>query len=60
MVFSVPRIIVSVIVLVVGAMFAINGIRTLRRSKEGGKPFGIIELSVGVVILGALVFATVL
>lgn len=60
MVFSVPRIIVSAIVLVVGAMFVFNGIRTLRRSKEGGKPFGIIETTVGVVLLGALLFATVL
>lgn len=60
MVFSVPRIIVSTIVLVVGAMFVFNGIRTLRRSKEGGKPFGIIETTVGVVLLGALLFATVL
>ena len=59
MVFSVPRVIVSAIVLVVGVMFVINGIRTLRRSKEGGKPFGIIETAVGVALLGALLFATV-
>ncbi len=59
MVFFVPRLIVTAIALVIGALFTINGIRTLRRSKEGGRPFGIIELSVGVVILGAVVFATV-
>ena len=60
MVFFVPRLIVTAIALVVGALFTFNGIRTLRRGKEGGTPFGIIELSIGVVILGAVVFATVL
>ena len=60
MVFFVPRLIVTAIALVVGALFTYNGIRTLRRGKEDGRPFGIIELSVGVVILGAVLFATVL
>ena len=59
MVFFAPRLIVTAIALFVGALFAFNGIRTLRRSKEGGRPFGIIELSVGVVILGAVAYSTV-
>ncbi len=60
MVFFIPRFITSAIVLVVGVMFVINGIRALRRSKQGGKPFGIIELAVGVVILGTLAYMTLL
>lgn len=59
MVFFVPRTILTVVALIIGGLFTINGIRTLRRSKEGGRPFGIIELSIGVVILGAVVYTTV-
>ena len=46
--------IAGILVLVVAVTLIVSGIRSMRRKKEGGLPFGIIELIVGVLALGAL------
>ena len=46
--------IAGILVLIVAITLIVGGIRTLRRKDEGGRPFGIIELVIGLLALGAL------
>ena len=46
--------IAEILVLIVAITLIVGGIRTLRRKEEGGRPFGIIELVIGLLALGAL------
>ena len=54
MVFFIPKFIIPTIILVVGIMFVIRGIKSIRRKDEGG-PLGIGELVFGLLALGAAV-----
>ena len=45
---------VGILVLIVAISLIVSGIRTMRRKDEGGRPFGIIELVIGLLALGAL------
>ena len=53
MVFFIPKFIIPTIILVVGIMFVIRGIKSIRRKDEGGLPLGIGELVFGLLALGA-------
>ena len=55
MVFFIPKFIIPTIILVVGIMFVIRGIKSIRRKDEGGLPLGIAELAFGLLALGAVV-----
>ena len=55
MVFFIPKFIIPTIILVVGIMFVIRGIQSIRRKDEGGLPLGIGELVFGLLALGAAV-----
>ena len=55
MVFFIPKFIIPTIILVVGIMFVIRGITSIRRKDEGGLPLGVGELVFGLVALGAAV-----
>ena len=44
----------GILVLVVAVSLIVSGIRSIRRKDEGGRPFGIIELIIGLLALGAL------
>jgi hypothetical protein len=45
----------GILVLVVAITLIVSGIRSMRRRDEGGRPFGIIELVIGLLALGAVV-----
>ena len=55
MVFFIPKFIIPTIILVVGIMFVIRGIQSIRRRDEGGLPLGVGELVFGLLALGAVV-----
>ena len=55
MVFFIPKFIIPTVILVVGIMFVIRGIRSIRRRDEGGLPLGVGELVFGLLALGAAV-----
>ena len=55
MVFFIPKFIIPTIILVVGIMFVIRGIMSIRRRNEGGLPLGVAELIFGLLALGATV-----
>ena len=55
MVFFIPKFIIPTIILVVGIMFVIRGITSIRRRDEGGLPLGVGELVFGLLALGAAV-----
>ena len=55
MVFFIPKFIIPTIILVVGIMFVIRGITSIRRKDEGGLPLGVGELVFGLLALGATV-----
>ena len=55
MVFFIQKFIIPTVILVVGIMFVIRGIRSIRRRDEGGLPLGVGELVFGLLALGAAV-----
>ena len=55
MVFFIPKFIIPTIILVVGIMFVIRGLKSISRKDEGGLPLGIGELVFGLLALGAAV-----
>ena len=55
MVFFIPKFIIPTGILVVGIMFVIRGITSIRRKDEGGLPLGVGELVFGLLALGAAV-----
>lgn len=55
MVFFIPKFIIPTIILVVGIVFVIRGIKSIRRRDEGGLPLGVGELVFGLLALGAVV-----
>ena len=46
--------IAGILVLVVAITLIVGGIKTMRRKEEGGRPFGIIELVIGLLALGSV------
>lgn len=55
MVFFIPKFIIPTVILVVGIMFVLRGIKSIRRKDEGGLPLGVAELVFGILALGAVV-----
>ena len=54
MVFFIPKFIIPTIILVVGIVFVIRGVKSIRRRDEGGLPLGVGELVFGLLALGAV------